>query len=440
MLSRLLRSSRRSSRPRLLLLTLTTLIFLDYLLNTSGAPSPQRTSELSAPLAREQIFIVSIQRNSEYMLRLYWNAALLSLVSFLGPANVFVSISESGSLDDTKGALRDLEERLNALGVQNRIVLGESMEEQIEAQKHVPGDREGWVYTGREGFGDGGWEKRRIPHLAKSRNHAMEPLFLVERRFDKVLWVNDVVFTNEDVATLLSTREGDYAAVCAMDFSSNADTYYDTFALRDSSGLKTSSIHYPYFLSRPSLQPLLALHPIPLQSCWNGLVSFAAAPFYTNPQLKFRGIPDSLATEHLEGSECCLIHADNHALRAQKGVWMNPNVRVTYNASTYVRVNPQGPLPESIAGDEKMQGVMAEVKGGRWPRKWERWTGMWESRRARWVGFGRARYWSENKMVKARVKKWASQGREKGEEREEGGLECLVNEMQVMLELGWQHV
>ena len=136
------------------------------------------------------------------MLRLYWNAALLSLVSFLGPKNVFVSILESGSLDDTKGALRDLDEALNGLGVESRIVLGETMHEQIEGTKHVPFDREGWIYTGREGFGDGGWEKRRIPHLAKLRNQAMEPLFQVETRFDKVLWVNDVVFTVSHVALL----------------------------------------------------------------------------------------------------------------------------------------------------------------------------------------------------------------------------------------------
>jgi hypothetical protein len=189
------RSLPRSLRPRLVLLTLATLIFLDYILNTTSVPPPIRTSKLPAPLDREKIFIVSIHRNSEYMLRLYWNAALLSLVSFLGPKNVFVSIVESGSLDDTKGALRDLEEGLNGLGAENRISLGETNEEQVEASRHVPWEREGWIYTGREVRGDRGWEKRRIPHLAKLRNQAMEPLFLVKKRFDRVLWVNDVVFT-----------------------------------------------------------------------------------------------------------------------------------------------------------------------------------------------------------------------------------------------------
>jgi hypothetical protein len=183
---------------------------------------------------------------------------------------------------------------------------------------------------------------------------------------------------------------------------------------------------------------MLSLQPIPLQSCWNGLVSFSAASFYTYPQLKFRGISDSLANKHLEGSECCLIHSDNHELRSEKGVWMNPNVRVTYNASTYVRVNPQGPLPESISGDENMKEVIEEVRGRRWPGNWERWTGTWENRKARW--FGRVKIWSEKRVVEARVKKWSKEGKEKGEKRGENGLECLVNEMQVMVDLGWQHV
>lgn len=43
-------------------------------------------------------------------------------------------------------------------------------------------------------------------------------------------------------------------------------------------------------------------------------------------------------------------------------------------------------------------------------------------------------------MVEKRVLKWISKGKEKGEKREERGLECLVNEMQVMVQNGWQHV
>lgn len=62
-----------------------------------------------------------------------------------------------------------------------------------------------------------------------------------------------------------------------------------------------------------------------------------AAPFYSY-NLSFRGIPDSLALQHLEGSECCLIHADN-PLSQVKGVWLNPNVRVGYSEAAYEAVN-----------------------------------------------------------------------------------------------------
>lgn len=109
---------------------------------------------------------------------------------------MFVSIIESGSLEDTKGALRDLEKQLDELGVESRIELGMSVEEQVSMLKDVPepDEREGWIFTGR---GERGWEVRRIPYLAELRNRVMEPLEQMreQRMFDTVLWVNDVVFT-----------------------------------------------------------------------------------------------------------------------------------------------------------------------------------------------------------------------------------------------------
>lgn len=107
---------------------------------------------------------------------------------------------ESGSLEDTKGALKDLEGKLDELGVKNRIELGMGVKEQEVMLRDVPepgedGEgRKGWVFTGRNVTG---WEMRRIPYLAELRNRVMEPLEMMEEetRFDTVLWINDVVFT-----------------------------------------------------------------------------------------------------------------------------------------------------------------------------------------------------------------------------------------------------
>jgi len=113
---------------------------------------------------------------------------------------VFVSISESGSLENTKGALMDLKEELEKLGVRHRIITGIDHEQQQEMLRNLPaeGNRQGWVYTGRPESKSGkeGWELRRIPYLAKERNMVMEPLVANrEREWDKVLWINDIVFS-----------------------------------------------------------------------------------------------------------------------------------------------------------------------------------------------------------------------------------------------------
>jgi hypothetical protein len=458
------------------------------------------------------------------MLRLYWSAALLSLCTFLGPQNVYVSIVESGSLEDTKGALIDLKGELDKLGVGNRIILGEDAFQQIQILETTPeeGKRQGWIYTG---IGIDGWEKRRIPHLAVLRNKAMEPLVEDdEKKWDRLLWINDVVFTvshlhqgrdghgvattmstssprwtmlmdgqNEDVATLLSTRDGNYAAACGLDFSKSANYYYDTFALRDSSGHETLSSTYPYFHSSASRSALSKLAPIPVKSCWNGIVAFDASPFYLhsaepdsvyynshdpvseagrdpnaqpraegeisneyalNPRsasspshssLQFRAIPDSLAIYHVEGSECCLIHSDN-PLRATKGIWMNPNVRVTFNESTYPLVNPNQPIPETVSlRAEAMSNMYSRSQGsegsalrrGRWPGRDDLFWGLWESRISRWVAW--LVILGKESDMSSRVEDWISDGKREGQNREELGRECLINEMQVLYKNGWAH-
>lgn len=144
----------------------------------------------------------------------------------------------------------------------------------------------------------------------------------------------------------------------------------------------------------------------------------AAAPFYTTPTpLRFRGIPDSLATRHLEGSECCLIHTDN-SLSAQQGVWLNPNVRVGYDSHAYDVVNPRD--DDSSRAANAWVGVASVLHGS------------WENRVLRWL----TTTWFEDATVGRRVGRW----RAGGGGREESGVACLVNEMQVLVANGWAHV
>ena len=211
----------------------------------------------------------------------------------------------------------------------------------------------------------------------------------------------------------MNTRDGDYAAACSLDFS-KPPHYYDTFALRDSSGHEAATSTFPFFRSQFSRDAIVSGEPVPVQSCWNGIVAFDAAPFYAEPQdggpLEFRGISDSLAKKHLEGSECCLVHVDN-PLTKTRGVWQNPAVRVGYNPEAYEAVHT--------------------AQGGVWPGLRGCVVGVWRNRVARLM----TNPWFKERIVKRRVMKWNEQTQE-----DEKGVSCLINEMQTLIINGWAHV
>ncbi|KAM0722855.1 hypothetical protein Q7P37_001053 [Cladosporium fusiforme] len=356
----------------------------------------------------EKIFIASIHWNNEKILRSHWVPGVLDLVKHFGEDNVYVSVQESGSWDDSKGALRELDQALEKSGVRRKIILDDTTHE--DEIKKTPAES-GWIQTPR-----GQTELRRVPYLARLRNLVLEPLQeLAEagEKFDKILFINDVVFNTQDVQRLFETRGGDYAAACSLDFS-KPPAFYDTFALRDSEGHDTLMQSWPYFRSRASRDALKASQPVPVTSCWNGIVVMNAEPFYStiNP-LRFRGTPDSLAALHLEGSECCLIHTDN-PLSASKGVWLNPNVRVGYNARAYDMVNPYGTRANAWVGTASVL------------------HGSWENRLLRWLTME----WFDDNCVRRRIRKWQGLG----DERVETGAACLINEMQVLIANGWAHV
>ena len=155
---------------------------------------------------------------------------------------------------------------------------------------------------------------------------------------------------------------------------------------------------------------MLKNQPVPVSSCWNGMVLMDAAPFYniTSP-LKFRGIPDSLAKTHVEGSECCLIHADN-PLSSTKGVYLNPDVRVGYS----------GPAYEAVHRHQSWLTMREYV------------SGLWENRLRRWT----TTTLLKKRIVINRLHAWQRET----STHYEPGEHCLINEMQVLISNGWAHV
>jgi hypothetical protein len=99
--------------------------------------------------------------------------------------------------------LRQLDAELEKLGVERSIVLEDrTHEDEISARTENGAGEvkvEGWILTPM-----GKKEMRRMPSLARERNTSMEKLGELalrdqegraSRLFDKVLWLNDVLFT-----------------------------------------------------------------------------------------------------------------------------------------------------------------------------------------------------------------------------------------------------
>ncbi|RDA85758.1 hypothetical protein CP532_4562, partial [Ophiocordyceps camponoti-leonardi (nom. inval.)] len=351
----------------------------------------------------QRIYIASMHFNNGEILRNHWNDAVIRLTEEFGPANVFVSILESGSWDDSKELLRGLARELERRGVPHRVEISD-VTHHDEIAKEAKG--EGWIDTPRNRR-----ELRRITYLAKLRNKTIQDLVDLNENgtsFDKVLFLNDVVFTTEDVLKLLDTNGGDYGAACSLDFS-KPPHYYDTFALRDAEGNGHVMQTWPYLGARLSRNAMVNhIDAVPVTSCWNGIVAMPTEPFVSSTRLRFRGIPDSLAAYHLEGSECCLIHADN-PLSKSLGVYVNPRVRVGYNLAAYE----------------------ATHRGAAWVSAWGVFRGLWSNRVRRWTEFR-----LKNVVVNRRVRRWE----EERAGNSEPGRFCLINEMQVLADNGWAHV
>ncbi|TFY60951.1 hypothetical protein EVJ58_g4808 [Rhodofomes roseus] len=199
----------------------------------------------------EKIYIAAAFYNNHIVLP-YWTKSMLSTISYLGPENVFVSIVESHSSDNTPELLREFDASLAKMHVPRRILIQDTA---IEKPEDLSFDN-------------------RIEFLAAVRNRVMEPL-VDYGGYDKVLFSNDVYIEPESIVELIETAGGEYDFACAMDF--NHYGAYDAWVLRDRLGHLTSTI-WPYFIDKPSIDLMRQDAPVPAFTCWNGMVVFNAEP------------------------------------------------------------------------------------------------------------------------------------------------------------------
>ena len=177
---------------RYVLSSVSVLILLDLLFSYRSTYPRLKTTRRGQELTGvRSVYIASSQWNSGTLLEEHWVPSLLQLISDLRAANisVFVSIYENGSWDSTKSVLHQLRQTLESSGVQHSVNIDDTSHEQIIARN---ASSSGWLDTAY------GKEMRRIPYLASVRNEALKPLSTLSEsgtKFDKILYINDVVFS-----------------------------------------------------------------------------------------------------------------------------------------------------------------------------------------------------------------------------------------------------
>ena len=291
-------------------------------------------------LRAQKIFISSsIYDDDGHLTREQWGNAVLGLINILGADNVFLSIYANGNSAKAQNALNEFEKQITC---SHNVIYEDSL-----PIHNVP----------RITLPDGSQRVKRIAYLAEVRNKALQYINgKTTVRYDKVLFLNDVVFDPIDAAQLLFSTHGDedgrgsFRAACAVDFI-NPFKFYDTFATRDLEGYSMGLPFFPWFSSAGrglSRQDVLSgKDAVRVKSCWGGMVAFDASFFQvpTNSTLPRPTPPKPLhfraGTDlYWEASECCLIHADLQNLdraelgKEDVGIYLNPFVRVAYTSAT----------------------------------------------------------------------------------------------------------
>ena len=301
-------NSTRQSTFKLIFLIFISISFLILVLSptypTEGIGSELNHQNLLNILnSKKTYFFAANFYNNEEVLPEFFDQ-FLKLCDYLGYDNVYLSIYESNSSDQTKPLLNKFRILLNDKRIRNTIVTDESHSKPI--------------FVGNE----------RIRYLASVRNKTLEPLNDKQlddefNEFNHVVFFNDVYFDWFSVVRLIETKNGNYDQVCAFDYFKIG--LYDTWVTRDSCGRRVKPV-WPHFQDHHSIKLLREGKPIPVTSCWNGITSFDARWFVDrnnseNDIIRFRTLEECVT------SECLLSSYDLHLKsKTSPEIYMNPVV------------------------------------------------------------------------------------------------------------------
>ncbi|KAJ6588303.1 capsular associated protein [Mycena capillaripes] len=277
-------------------------------------------------------------------------ATLFRVAAILGYHNVYVSIYENGSTDQTKALLRIFDALTRSVGM--RITIRTSTRTR-------------------------GAFNHRIEYLAEVRNAAFVPLHELRDAenefFDTIVFMNDILPCVDDLLELIwQSRRNNAGITCAADYMYHdeigAPVFYDNWVARDINGTALENAPFEAIFHHPPSSDRFQKHlPIQVQSCWNGIAVLDPAPFYLPPHVRFRMA--RIAENECSASECSLI-CNDYWDAGYGRIMMVPRVKLAYDHRVFDIIHPSRRNLTAIRGFVRIGGLPDDPRTDPQDRSW----------------------------------------------------------------------
>ncbi|THU88363.1 hypothetical protein K435DRAFT_680009 [Dendrothele bispora CBS 962.96] len=312
-------------------------------------PPLNRALHPKEPGNHKYFFAINLYNSFDIIPDLF--STLFRVASILGYQNVFVSIYENGSTDQTKALLRIYDALTRAVGM--RVTIRTSMRTR-------------------------GAFNHRIEYLAEVRNAAFVPLHELRdsqgEYFDTIIFMNDILPCVDDLLELIyQSRLNSAGITCAADYMYHQDlgapVFYDNWVARDINGTALENAPFEMIFHHPESQERFQQHlPVQVQSCWNGIAVLDPAPFYEpKSPVKFRMA--KIVDGECSASECSLI-CNDYWEKGYGRIMMIPRVKLAYDSKVYDILHPQRRNLTSIRGYARLGGLPDNPRTDPQDRSW----------------------------------------------------------------------
>ncbi|KAF8624724.1 hypothetical protein AX17_007055 [Amanita inopinata Kibby_2008] len=300
------------------------------------------------PSEHKYYFAINLYNSFDIIPDLF--ATLFRVASVLGFQNVYVSIYENGSVDQTKALLRIFDALTRSVGM--RISVRTSMRTR-------------------------GAFNHRIEYLAEVRNAAFVPLHELRDTenevFDTIIFMNDVLPCVDDLLELIwQSRRNNAGITCASDYMYHPDiaspVFYDNWVARDVNGTALENAPFERIFHHSESSDRFQRHlPVQVQSCWNGIAILDPAPFYSPPHVRFRMA--RIMEGECSASECSLI-CNDYWEAGYGRILMVPRVKLAYDSKVFDIVHPSRRNLTAIRGYARLGGLPDDPRTDPQDRSW----------------------------------------------------------------------